>query len=167
MAQVGTVADPLPPRRDIGERIASLFTFDCIRLSRILETAQYALVFGILALGVGFGIDWLFRPLYPKASKKGCGGFVYNRLQALHVIGIMLLQVMISAISIIYIRKIGEVVPFLLEICPSKYVPHWKVKETEGEIAIALMFVGIQTSIVDNLSTLRKSFAYINCDENP
>jgi hypothetical protein len=58
----------------------------------------------------------------------------------------------------------GEVVPFIFEFCPEKYVPHWKVKEVEGELAIALCYVGIQTNIVDTLATLRKSYAYVNCD---
>jgi len=157
----------VPAAKSLAERVESLFAFDCVRLSRILETAEYAVLFGILALFAGFGIDWVFRPMYPKPSKtlKGCPdeekGYTWG--QTLQVVGVLLLQVMVSAVLVIYIRKLGEVVPFFFEFCPSKYVPHWKVKEVEGEIAIALVYVGIQTSLIDALATLRKSYAYVKC----
>ena len=162
------MSDPLPPRKDLAERIGSLFAFDCIRLSRILETAQYAAIFGVLAFIVGFAIDWAFRPAYPKptAKKAGCPGKLYTKVEALQALGIVILQVMVSAVLVIYIRKLGEVVPFIFEFCPDKYVPHWKVKEVEGELAVALIYVGIQTGILDTLSKLRKSFAYSDCAED-
>lgn len=157
-------AVPLPT--NFSERLHSLFTFDCIRVSRIVETAQYALIFGMLALICGFSIDWLFRPLYPSPEKNGgaCIHPTFTGRQCLHAICILLLQVVVSAVLVIYIRKVGELVPFLVQLCPDRYVPHWKVKELEGELAIALMYVGIQTSLIDTLSTLRQSVAYIRCE---
>lgn len=163
------MSDPLPPRKNLAERLESLFAFDCVRLSRILETAQYGAIFGILALFVGFAIDWTLRPLYPqpsKENKKGCTGKLFTRGESLRAVALVIVQVMISAVFVIYIRKLGEVVPVLFEFCPEKYVPHWKVKEIEGEIAIALCYVGIQTNVVDTLATLRKSYAYVNCERD-
>ena len=65
--------------------------------------------------------------------------------------------------TVTVLTLLGLVVPFFFEFCPSKYVPHWKVKEVEGELAIALIYVGIQTSLIDALATLRKSHAYVKC----
>jgi hypothetical protein len=146
----------LPERKDFAERLQSLFRMDCIRVSRILETAQYAVLFGILTLIVGFGIDCLFRPLYPVVPKEE----KLHGKRTLQVVGIILLQIMVSAVSVLYIRKVADIVPFVFEICPSRYIPHYKVKEIEGEIAIALAFVGIQTSLIDNLAKLRQSYFY-------
>ena len=162
------MADPLPPRKDLAERVSSLFAFDCVRLSRILETAQYAAIFGLLAFFVGFFIDWVLRPLYPKASrenKKNCSGKLFTNAQSLRAISLVILQVMVSAVLVIYIRKLGEVVPFIFEFCPDKYVPHWKVKEVEGEIAVGMIYIGVQTNILDALTTLRKSYAYVDCEK--
>ena len=155
---------PLPTT--FAERLHSLLAFDCTRISRIIETAQYALIYGLLALLSGFVVDWLFRPLYPLPSKKKihCDNAIFTRGECLRAVAILLLQVVVSAVLVIYIRKIGELVPFLIQLCPDKYVPHWKVKEVEGELAIALMYVGIQTSLIDTLSTLRQSVAYTRCD---
>ena len=149
-------ADPLPPRKDFTTRLQSLVRMDCVRISRILETAQYAVIFGILALIVGFAIDCLFRPLYPPTPEDR----KLHGSAALRAVGILLLQIMFSAVAVLYIRKLGEIVPFLFEFCPSKYVPHYKVKELEGEMAIALAFVGIQTTLIETLETLRRSFFY-------
>lgn len=150
------MSEQIPVRKSFGERFESLVTMDCIRISRILETAQYALIFGILALLVGFGIDCLFRPLYPAVGKdKKLRGTALWR-----ALGVVMAQIMVSAIAVIYVRKVGELVPFLFEFCPSKYVPHYKVKELEGEMAIALAFVGIQTSFIDTVAKLRESFFY-------
>lgn len=162
MSDAGIPSVPLPTT--LSERFHSLISFDCIRVSRILETAQYAILFGILALIVGFLIDWFFRPLYPvpKKSQK-CSEPIFSGGQILQAIVILLLQVMISAVLVIYIRKIGELVPFLTQMCPDRYVPHWKVKELEGELAIALVYVGVQTSLIDTLAALRRSFAYVRC----
>ena len=156
---------PIPTT--FSERLHSLFTFDCIRASRIIETAQYAIIYGLIALLFGFCIDWLFRPLYPvpKKQRASCIHPTFTGGQGFHAVCVLLLQVMVSAVVVIYIRKIGELVPFLVQLCPDRYVPHWKVKEVEGELAIALMYVGIQTSLIDTLSTLRQSMAYIHCEE--
>lgn len=164
-----TMSEPLPaiPQpTTFSERFHSLIMFDCIRGSRIIETAQYAFIFGLLALVGGFCIDWLFRPLYPVAKRKraNCTKLVFTGMESLHAVAVLLLQVMVSAVLVIYIRKIGELVPFFIQLCPDKYVPHWKVKEVEGELAIALMYVGIQTSIIDTLSTLRVSVFNAKCD---
>lgn len=155
----------LPEHRDIEERIASLFAVDCVRMSRILETAQYGLIFAIIAFFVGLGIDWLFRPLYPKPTDRvaGCKEPVYSKLKMAQALGLICLQVMIAAVSIIYVRKLGEIVPFFLNLCPEKYVPHWKVHEVEGELAIALVFVGVQTTLIEVLGAMRRSIAYTDC----
>lgn len=155
----------LPEHKDLAERIASLFSFDCVRVSRILETAQYGLIFAIIAFFVGFGIDWLFRPMYPKPTKSimGCKEPVYSKPQMAWALGLICLQVMVAAVSIIYVRKLGEIVPFLFNLCPDKYVPHWKVHELEGEIAISLVFVGVQTTLIDVLGAMRRSVAYTDC----
>ena len=155
----------LPVPKDLWERVESLFTFDCIRISRILETAQYAVIFGILALFAGWGIDQMVKSLYPQPNgvRGKCKTFTYR--QSWRVVGVILFQVMCSAVLAIYIRKLGDVVPFFFGSCSGRYIPHWKVKEVEGEIAIALVYVGIQTNLIEALATLRQSFGTTDCEK--
>jgi len=148
-----------------GDRLSSLFRFDCIRLARILETAQYALIFSLLALIVGIVIDSSFKQAYNKiearASKdgrqlslKGTPGLMLSQ------IGLIFLQVVISAILVIYIRKVGKLPPFILNFCGEDYVQHHKVNEVEGEIAIAIIFVGVQTGLIHALEKVREGCSW-------
>ena len=152
------------PKREYGftQRLNSLFRIDCIRVSRILETVQYSIIFSLLALFIGFAIDWIFEPLYkpPSKSDKTCSHLkVLTIPEALQNVFVIVLQASLCATSVIYIRKIANLVPFGLSPCPDKYIPNWGVKEDEGELAIGLVFIGMQTSLIDNLVKLRNTFA--------
>jgi hypothetical protein len=139
-----------------GERFNSI-TSNCVGSGRVLETIQYSAVFALLALIVGLSIDRTMETLYPIPSRALAGKMLYTLPEALRAVGYILLQVCVSAVAVIYIRKVGDLVPFLFNPCPDKYIPHWKVKEVEGEMALALVFVGVQTSIMETLGTLRAS----------
>jgi hypothetical protein len=152
----------LPPEKDFGERLQSLFAFDCVRLSRILETAQYAILFGLIALVFGYAVDALFKPLYPQPTRECREEKLFTGGQCVHVVLVALLQVAVSAVLVIYLRKLGQLAPVLLQPCPDKYVPHFKVTEFESESALALCYVGIQTSFIEALALLRKS-AFVHC----
>ena len=152
------VLPELPEEKSFGERLRSLFAMDCFRIGRILETTQYALLYACICLPIALGIDLLCNGLYPKveASKEGQES-VYSRGQIWQAIAAAILQVVLSAVSIIYVRKIADLVPFLFNICPSRYVSHYHVEEVFGEIAIAIVFVGVQSTLLEALARIRRS----------
>ena len=150
-------------QKSFGERLQSLFAFDCIRVSRILETAQYGVIFSIIALFAGLGIDALCHRLYPRPATKRGSCLVFTAQQVAKVIAVIVLQVALSAVAVIYVRKLGEMVPFLFNFCTSRYVPHWKVRELDGELAVGCVFIGIQTSLLDALSAVRNTYGA--CDD--
>lgn len=143
----------IPEEKPFGERLQSLLSLDCVRISRILETAQYAALYAIICMPVGLGIDAFFSPFYPSTDN----GEI-TPAQAWHSVLIAVLQVMVSAISILYIRKIADLFPFFLNLCPSRYVAHYHVDEVFGEAAIALVFVGMQTHLIKALEKIRDFF---------
>ena len=143
----------IPEKTTFAARLKSLLMVDCIRLSRLLETCQYACLYSLLCLPIGVGIDRMFAGLYP-VVKEGNG---YNRRQVRRAILACMLQVMFDAVAIFYIRKIVYLLPFMFDICPSKYVSHYHVNEVIGEAAIALIFVGVQTNLIESLDKLRKA----------
>lgn len=154
----GIVLPELPAEKSFGERLQSLLAMDCFRIGRIFETAQYAVLYACICLPVGLGIDMLCKPLYPKAQPAKDGEEeTYRGGQLWRAIAAAVLQVMLSAVSIIYVRKLADLVPFLFNFCPARYVAHYHVDEVFGEIAIAMIFVGIQTSLLDALARIRRS----------
>ena len=144
----------LPEYKPFGERVESLLALDCYRFTRILETAQYAALYTCLCLPVGLLIDWLCARFYPEAD----AGNRYDGRKRWLAILVAVMQVVLSAVSIIYIRKIADLVPFFFNLCPSRYVAHYHVEEVFGEAAIALVFVGVQVTLVKRLETIRNSF---------
>ena len=137
------------------ERLASLLKLDCVRLSRLLETMQFAALYACLCMPVGIGIDRLFEALYPKAAE----GARLSSPQLWRTIGVAVLQVITSAVAIIYIRKLADLVPFFFNLCPARYVAHYHVDEAFGEAAIALIFVGVQTSLIGALDRIRRCYS--------
>ncbi|NDF03552.1 MAG: hypothetical protein EB068_00320 [Betaproteobacteria bacterium] len=166
MSLRGSAAEPQPRRassslgevpeaKPFAQRLASLLRVDCVRTSRLLETAQYAALYTCLCLPVGIGIDKLFELLYPKVEE----GRRLTTRQLLATVGVALLQVIMSAVSMLYIRKMADLVPFFFNLCPERYVAHYHVDEVFGEAAIALIFVGVQTSLIGALDRIRRCFS--------
>jgi hypothetical protein len=144
-----TISHEKSPR----EALRSLFSVDCVRGSRLLETIQFAFIYGILAIFIGAWIDALFFKIKqpPLSDDKRLDG-----QQFAETICLCLAQVILSALAVFYMRKIVGVIPPLFNFCPSHYVPHAGVHEFEGEIAVAMIFIGVQTTFVRRLELLRR-----------
>ena len=140
---------------DLSEGLASLLASDCIRATKILETVHSAVLHGLFGAAFGVGIDRLVRGLYPKPGKD-------DELTTWPELGVtllvVLLQVVLSAIGVIYIRKLVALFPFLFNLCPSRYVEGYGVDEVEGEISLGLAYVGSQSHLVTQLEKINAFF---------
>jgi hypothetical protein len=154
--QVSRIILPeIPEEKPFSERLKSLLAVDCIRMSRILETMQYAFIYACICMPVGLGIDLLFGRFYPKVEEDEA----YNSKQLWVAIAVVVCQVVVNAVSMIYIRKFADLFPFFFNFCLSRYVAHYHVDEVFGEAAIALLFVGVQTSLIHALDKIRGKFS--------
>ncbi len=134
------------------EAFKSLINIDCARWSRLAETAQYAAIYAFLSFFVGTGIDALCRHLYPdKGDDK-----IKTQGQFWGTFGVVLLQVILGAIGVFYIRKLGQLFPLLMNFCPSKYIVSYHVPERVGEIAIALVFVATMGTLLHSVDLMRQ-----------
>lgn len=149
------VLPEIPEEKSFMERLRSLLSVDCVRFSRILETIQYAILYTCICLPVGIGIDALFSRFYPRVKEDE--GYTWK--QTWQAIGVSVCQVAFNAVSIIYIRKLADLFPFFFNLCPSRYVAHYHVDEVFGEAAIALVYVGVQTSLIHALDKIRQRMA--------
>jgi hypothetical protein len=145
--------EDIPERKSLAERLASLFRVDCIRGSRLLETAQYAFIYSLLCLPVGVALDRTFTGLYPRVEE----GQLYSRRQLWTAVFMVVLQVVVNAVVIFYVRKVASIFPFFFNFCPKRYISHYHVEELFGEVAIAMIFVGVQTNLISVLEKIRKS----------
>jgi hypothetical protein len=119
-----------------------LVKFDKGRFSQILEIIQYSILYAFAA-GL-FGL--LLERIFP----------VPDETKQTHIILFeVLAQCVMSALSVFYLRKIVKIVPFILE--SGTYKTH-NVDEYNGEIMIAIVFVGIQKNLITKIEILRNRF---------
>ena len=124
-----------------------LIRFDTIRISKLLEMIQYAVIVFILAFFIGSATDSLF-PL-PKPEEKISDFDLYKDI---------FLQLCLIVISVYYITKIAQVIPFFFSLS-DKYIPSAKDENMKGAgIALAIIFVGVQKNFQGRIELLKKKF---------
>lgn len=121
-------------------RFDNLIKFDNVRLSQILEILQYSFLYAFVAGFAGILLEKIFP--YPDNNKS-------TNTILLEI----LLQCMLSALSVFYLRKVVKVVPFILE--EGRYYKKHGVDEYNGEIMIAIVFVGMQKNLLTKIDTIR------------
>ncbi len=141
----------LPHRPGFGEALDSLLTWDCIRWSRLIETAQCAALYAILGVLFGVAVDRAVRVLYPQAE-----GPIGSWRELGLTLAVVVLQVVLSAVLVIIIRKVASLVPFFFNLCPSRYVEGYHVQEMDGELAVGLAYVGSQTTLIRQLEKINE-----------
>lgn len=130
-------------QKHVTENLEKLLTVDTVRGHHILEILEYSLLYAVIAGLAALGIEKIFP--VPDEEKPT------NR-----ILVEVLLQCMLSAVAVFYIRKIVKVVPYIFENSAS-YDPH-DVMEYNGEIMIAIVFVGFQKNLLTKLEILRQRF---------
>lgn len=117
--------------------------FDSIRLNELLEISQYSFIYVMAAFVVGGAMNLIF-PEFNEATPTG-------RL-AVEVIA----ELMVITIAIFYLRKFAKIVPFLFQVHvpgAKEYVPY-RTTEYQGEIALSIIFVGLQFRLIKKIDLL-------------
>lgn len=134
--------------KTFSEHVKSFFRFDAIRVTRLFEIIQYAFLFSAFAIVTGKVIDRFFENFYQKDEIKTTSEYYKTGL-------VLCAQVVVSALTVFYMRKLLDIVPIVINLAPSKYIPHWKNNEATGEISLAIAFIGIQQAAVKQLERMR------------
>lgn len=121
-------------------RIKDLTRLDTKRLYQVIEILQYSILYAFVTGFFGICLEKLFPT---PDEKKSTHRILFE----------VLLQCMLSALSVFYLRKIVKVVPFILE--KEKYYETHSVEEYNGEIMIAIVFVGVQKNLLTKIDILR------------
>lgn len=119
--------------------LEDLVRFDKGRMNELLEIVQYGTVYCITAFVASSGLNLLFTPYSEKVST--------GRLAA-EVIWELLLNV----ITIYYLRLLVRSVPALHLVGARNDA--YKTTEFNGEIAISIIFIGVQFRLIKKLDLL-------------
>lgn len=126
--------------------IERLLRFDSIRISKLLEMIQDGIIIFILSFYLGSLIDKIFGQTDEKMSNT-------------ELIIRIILQLVVNIVVIYYIRKIAEVIPFMLNISKD-YISNKKgeVDNASGFVC-SIIFVGVQKNFQAKLGLLKTRFA--------
>jgi hypothetical protein len=127
--------------------VERLIRFDTVRISKLLEQIQFAVIVFIIAFFVGSMTDRLF-PL-PKEPSQISDFDLYKDL---------FLQLCLIVISAYYITKIAKIIPFFFSLS-SAYVPSSHGENMAGAgLAMAIIFVGVQKNFQARIAVLKSRF---------
>lgn len=126
-------------------RVEKLVRFDSIRANELAELGQYAVIYTLLSIFVSGTLNLLFRPYDEGIS---------TRRLAYEVI----MEVLIIVIVVFYMRKLIKTVPFLFNMHWPGAVTYRPYLSTEfnGEIAIGIIFIGMQFRLIKKLDLLSR-----------
>jgi len=128
------------------DNVERLLRFDTIRLSKLLEMIQDGIIIFILAFFLGSGIDKLCGVANEKMSDTELWGWV-------------ILQLVINIVAIYYVRKIAEVIPFMLSL-NSNYISNKKgeVDAASGFVS-SIIYIGVQRNFQAKIGLLKSRYA--------
>ena len=127
--------------------VERLLRVDTVRVSKLLEQIQFAVIVFIIAFFVGSMTDKLFP--VPKEAEKITDFELYRDL---------FLQLCLIVISAYYITKFAKVIPFFFSLS-SKYVPSSHGENVAGGgLAMAIIFVGVQKNFQTRIAILKNRF---------
>ncbi len=148
------VSFPITPEKGykhhIQERIRSLFLFNEVRVMELLETVQFGIGYLVVGFLAGTVLDYSF-PHYKEEI--GTQELFFE----------VLLQGVLLAIAVFYVRKIVKIMPFLFVLHSDlngdgridKYHPYLAT-EYSGEVMIAVVMLGAQFNLIKKLDLLSR-----------
>jgi len=123
--------------------MADLMRMDTGRINELLEVVQYAGLYCITAFVASSALNLIFTP-YSETVSTG-------RL-AIEVIWELLLNV----IMIYYLRLFVKSIPLVLHVGDGNGADAYKTAEFNGEIAIGIVFIGVQFRLIKKLDLLAR-----------
>lgn len=147
-------------KQHIQERVRSLFLFNEVRVMELLETLQFGIGYLVVGFVAGTILDYTF-PSYKEDIETKTLFFE------------VLLQGVLLAISVFYVRKIVKIMPFLFVLHKDingdgkidRYHPY-QATEYSGEVMIALVLIGAQFNLIKKIDLLsRRLYRWIFSEE--
>jgi hypothetical protein len=129
------------------QRLADLTSFDNTRLNQILELTQYSITYSISAIILGLIMNITFSAYNDKVS-------------TWRLFAEIIVELAVLTVAIFYIRKLNQLIPFMFHVNNgiNSYKPY-TTTEYQGEIALSIIFVGVQFRLVRKLALFAQRLA--------
>jgi len=125
----------------------SLVRFDAVRVSKLLEQIQFAIIVFVIAFFVGSMTDKLFP--------------ITKDTESMHDYELwrdIFLQLALIVISAYYISKVAKLIPFFFSLT-EQYIPSGHGESAAGAaLAMAIIFVGVQKNFQARIAILKTRY---------
>ena len=125
----------------------SLVRFDAVRVSKLLEQIQFAIIVFVIAFFVGSMTDKLFP--------------INKDTESMHDYELwrdIFLQLALIVISAYYISKVAKLIPFFFSLT-EQYIPSGHGESAAGAaLAMAIIFVGVQKNFQARIAILKTRY---------
>lgn len=122
--------------------IAELMRFDRVRGNQLLEVVQYGAIYCITAFVASSALNLIFTP-YSETVSTG------------HLALEVIWELLLNVIVIYYLRLLIRSVPLVLHFGGTPFEPY-TTTEFNGEIAIGIIFIGVQFRLIKKLDLLSR-----------
>ena len=138
------------------QSLLSIFDFSIIRIQQILEIIQYTGLYFFLGLCMVISSEKLFQKEY---------AFTASLRSTSSLLLVTCSQMTFDVITIFYIHKIANLVPFLFRFTPSYINSFEKESLIGGAVALALTFSLVHPSLGARISELARRLGCDLCDQ--
>jgi hypothetical protein len=130
------------------QKLTDLLSFDITRINQLLELTQYSVTFTISCIIIGLLLNIIF-PAYT------------DKISTFKLFLEIIVELVVLTIGVFYIRKFNHLIPFVMYINDGKtsYKPY-NTTEYQGELALSLIFVGVQFRLIRKLALLAKRWGH-------
>lgn len=140
MEKSGTV------RQDFQTQLSKVFDFSFIRAQKLLETVQFAAIYMMFGMAIGITLEKVF----PKENTK-----TLDNMPSWKLYGLFLLRMSIIVIASFYIKKIGNLIPFMFHVTDD-YISGYKLG---GSLMLTFSLYKTQPSFVGMIDQIAKRWS--------
>ena len=122
----------------------SLITIDKIRLLKLTEITQYAILYALFSIVVSISIEYIFDKIFPYKEQENIGKITFE----------VITQCIVLSLAVYYLRKVVQLIPFIFYY--DNDYKSYKTMEYQGTITMAFIFFGTQTNLIEKIELLKK-----------
>ena len=134
----------------LSDRFRNLVTFDKLRIFKILEIAQYSLIFIVLNFIIGYMLNKYYFKYVPRLKDQNPDLSFKSFLRKFSII---YMNIFLLCVLLFYIKKIAQLFPSVMSFLSKKYRSHTTLPYTL-QIAAIVVIIEILPKFVEDIKQL-------------
>lgn len=137
-------------------RLNQIFTFDKIRICKLVEILQYTIIYSILIILCSYLVNkYYYKPDKHIEHNNNTNEEQNKYIKFIKLSGIIILELFAITVLFFYIRKIGLLIPSVPVLCSSDFTSHTTL-EYIIHIAIVVFFIELLPKFKNRLEELNE-----------